>query len=195
MKIGRGYGSEHSMNLVMIGQFKDAVDATKAKAVIDRLTEQVEIDIEADQIIVGEQTDRYSDDMLTLLGSGVNVHGIYPAELEQFAYDVSVEVEDDKVLVTTEEIDVSAFLKVLLDKGARLEVYSAHDHPGTGYGRGGWVGRGRDDMPPVNWEAFERLPGGAETNFEMLCRALIRPTTAGMVTSPRSPSSRASSSI
>lgn len=29
-------------------------------------------------------------------------------------------------------------------------------------------------MPPVNWEAFEQLPGGAEFNFEMLCRALVR---------------------
>jgi hypothetical protein len=29
-------------------------------------------------------------------------------------------------------------------------------------------------MPPVNWDAFERLPGGAESNFEMLCRALVR---------------------
>jgi hypothetical protein len=137
MKLWYGHGSEHSMNLVMIGQFKNAGDATKAKEVIDRITEQVAADIEADHIEVGEQTDRYSDDMLTLLTSGVNVHGIYPAELEQFAYDVSVEVEDDKMLVTTEEIDVSAFLKVLLDKGARVEVYSAHHHPGTGYGRGG----------------------------------------------------------
>ncbi|CAA9350831.1 MAG: hypothetical protein AVDCRST_MAG93-7110 [uncultured Chloroflexia bacterium] len=137
MKLWYGYGSEHSMNLVMIGQFKDAGDATEAKEVIERITEQVGIDIEADHIEVGEQTDRYSDDMLTLLGSGVNVHHIYPAELEQFAYDVSVEVEDDKVLVTTDEIDVSAFLKVLLDQGARVEVYSAHRHPGTGYGRGG----------------------------------------------------------
>lgn len=137
MKVWYGYGSEHSMNLVMIGRFKDAGDATKAKEVIERITEQVGIDIDADRIEVGEQTDRYSDDMLTLLGSDVNVHGIYPAELEQFAYDVSVEVEDDKVLVTTEEVDVSAFLKVLLEKGARVEVYSAHHHPGTGYGRGG----------------------------------------------------------
>lgn len=137
MKLWYGYGSEHSMNLVMIGQFKDAGDAAKAKEAIERITEQVGIDIEADRIEVGEQTDRYSDDMLTLLGSGVNVHGIYPAELEQFAYDVSVEVEDNKVLVTTDEIDVSAFLKILLDKGARVEVYSAHHHSGTGYGRGG----------------------------------------------------------
>ena len=29
-------------------------------------------------------------------------------------------------------------------------------------------------MPPVNWDAFEQLPGGTESNFEMLCRALVR---------------------
>jgi hypothetical protein len=29
-------------------------------------------------------------------------------------------------------------------------------------------------MPALNWNAFEKLPGGAEVNFEMLCRALIR---------------------
>lgn len=29
-------------------------------------------------------------------------------------------------------------------------------------------------MPPVNWNVFQQLPGGAEANFEGLCRALIR---------------------
>lgn len=29
-------------------------------------------------------------------------------------------------------------------------------------------------MPHVNWDAFARLPGSAENNFEMLCRGLIR---------------------
>ena len=29
-------------------------------------------------------------------------------------------------------------------------------------------------MPPLNWAAFGNLPGGAESNFEMLCRALVR---------------------
>lgn len=29
-------------------------------------------------------------------------------------------------------------------------------------------------MPPLNWTVFEQLPGSAEDNFEMLCRALVR---------------------
>lgn len=135
MKIWYGYGSEHSMNLVMIGRFKDAGDASKAKEVIERLTEQVNADVEAGGIVISGRTDRFTDAMLDLL-TKVNVHSIGPAELEQFAYDVNVKVDSDQVVVTTDEIDVSAFLKVLLDKGARVEVFSAHDYAGTGYGRG-----------------------------------------------------------
>ncbi len=31
-------------------------------------------------------------------------------------------------------------------------------------------------MPSLNWDAFERLPGAADTNFELLCRAAVRRT-------------------
>jgi hypothetical protein len=136
MKVWYGYGSEHSANLVMIGRFEDPGDAAKTKQVIDWLTQQVSTDVQAGLMQIGEQSDRYTDGMLDLLGK-VSVHSVGPAELEQFAYDVTVKVEENQVVVTTEEIDVSAFLKVLIDKGARVEVYSAHDYPGTGHGRGG----------------------------------------------------------
>src|SRR5437867_4239647 len=29
-------------------------------------------------------------------------------------------------------------------------------------------------MPSVNWDVFGHLPGSAQRNFELLCRALIR---------------------
>ena len=136
MKVWYGYGSEHSMNLVMIGRFKDAGDAAKAKQVIEQLTAQVNDDVEAGLMEIGEQTDHFTNGMLDLLRQ-VNVHSLGPAELEQFAYDVSVTLDDTQVVVTTDEIDVLVFLKVLIDKGAHVEVYSAHDYPRTGYGRGG----------------------------------------------------------
>ena len=136
MKVWYGYGSEHSMNLVMIGRFKDAGNAAKAKQVIEQLTEQVNADVQAGLMEIGEQADRFTNGMLDLLRQ-VNVHSLGPAELEQFAYDVSVTLEDKQVVLITDESDVSVFLKVLIDKGARVEVYSAHDYPRTGYGRGG----------------------------------------------------------
>lgn len=135
MKIWYGYGSEHSMNLVMIGRFKDAEDAVKAQEIIERLTDQVNADVQAGLITIGDQVERFTDGMLDLLRK-TNVHILGPAELEQFAYEVTVRVQDNRVVVTTEEAEVSAFLKVLLDQGARVEVYSAHEYPDTEYGRG-----------------------------------------------------------
>lgn len=128
MKIWYGYGSEHSMNLVMIGRFKDIGDAAAAKKIIELLTKQVEADVDAKLMTVGEPAERFTENMLDLL-QNVKVHSIGPAELEQFAYDVTVTVEDNRLVLKTDEIEVSAFLKVLLDSGARIEVYSAHNYP------------------------------------------------------------------
>jgi hypothetical protein len=135
MKIWRGYGSEHSMNLVMIGRFENAGDAARAEEAIEDITAQVSVEVQAGAIEVGERSaDTYSDDMRALLSR----HGIYTLgsfELEQFAYEVKVVLEGDSVIITSDESDLFAFLKVLIDKGARVEVYSAHHYPGTGYGR------------------------------------------------------------
>ena len=132
MKLWVNHCSEHSMNLVMIGRFKDATGASEVIEIVKKLEDQVFKDAQTRE---GDSADRYTDSMLDLLGD-LNIRTLGPAELEQFAYDVDVEVKGNEVVVTTEEIDVSAFLKVLIEKGARIEIYSAHDYPGTGYGRG-----------------------------------------------------------
>lgn len=134
MKIWYGYGSEHSMNLVMIGRFQDAAGAAHAHEIIMRLTEQVTDDADKNLIETGQLADRYTDPMLQLLGK-LNVYSIGPSELEQFLYDATISSEEHKLIITTDEIDVSVFLKVMLDKGAHVEVYSAHDYDDTGYGR------------------------------------------------------------
>jgi hypothetical protein len=127
MKVWVGYGSEHSANLVMIGRFEDAGDAAAAKRLIDRLTTLVAEEQEAGRMRIGEADERFSDQVLEVLGNE-HFHSIGPAELEQFAYDVSVKHTGTTIELRTDEIDVSAFLKVLLDHKARVEVFSAHDH-------------------------------------------------------------------
>lgn len=136
MKVWMGYGSEHSMNLVMIGRFKEAGDAEQAKQMIERLIEQVRAEPDVYQRDTSPENHRFSDEMLEFLRAA-KLYSIGPMELEQFTYEVNVDVNGNEVIVTTDELDVWAFFKVLLDKGARVEVYSAHHHPGTGYGRGG----------------------------------------------------------
>jgi hypothetical protein len=123
MKIWCSYGSEHSANLVMIGTFRDVPSAKKAKGIIDELTAFM-----ADADDERERPDRYSSEELDFL-MRIGFHSVGSGELEQFRYDVNVDLQGSQIIVRTDEIDVSGFLKVLIDKGARVEVYSAHDYP------------------------------------------------------------------
>ena len=118
------------MNLVMIGHFKDVENAAEAKKIIDLLTEQVNADIDAGRLQAGERADRITDSMRELLRR-LDMFIIGSTEMEQFAYDVTVKVEQNRIVLKTDEVDVSAFLKVLIDKGARVEVFSAHNYPIT----------------------------------------------------------------
>jgi hypothetical protein len=131
MRIWWGYGSEHSMNLVMIGHFATAGEAEAAKELIDRLAAGVQADVDAGNIEVGVPNTRFSEAMLDLLRS-LSIYGLGPAELEQFCYDVTVTVSDERLILRTDESEVQAYLKILLDRRARIEVFSAHQFPEEG---------------------------------------------------------------
>ena len=130
MKIWHGYGSEHSMNLVMIGHFKSADDAKKTQNLIEQLTEGLR-----DKIDIGTYRDRFGDDVMDLLRE-TNCYNLSPSELEHFLYDSHTQVEGDKIVLTTDESEVSAFFKLMINNGAKVEIYSAHDCPDVEYGRG-----------------------------------------------------------
>jgi hypothetical protein len=124
MKIWNSYGSEHSANLVMIGKFKDAASAEDAKAAIDEITELMYACTDEQR----EDTERYPDGMYELLKK-VGFRSVAPAELQQFCFEVRSEWKDTQVVITTDEPDISAFLKLMIDKGARVEAYSGAIYP------------------------------------------------------------------
>jgi hypothetical protein len=107
----------------MIGSFKDAASAEKAKGIIDEITKFM---MNTNEDYQGAES--YSDDVMDLL-KRVRFHTIAPFELDQFRYDISSEVQGNQIVLRTDEPDISAFLKLMIDKGARVEVYSAHDYP------------------------------------------------------------------
>jgi len=128
MKIWNGYGSEHSMNLVLIGRFKRARDAEKVEKDIDRLSTQASRD-DAHSISFGKSEDqRFSDDMLSLLRS-LNLNILGPADLGQLVSDFQLNRKGDQITITTDEAEVSAFVKLFIEAGAKVEVFSAHDYP------------------------------------------------------------------
>lgn len=129
MKIWNGYGSEHSMNLVLIGKFKKAQDAKNVEKDIKKLSEQALKDESHALVFDPDPEDlRFSDDMLSLLQS-LKLHTLGPAELGQLLSDYRLEREDDRITVKTDEADVSAFVKLFIEAGAKVEVFSAHDYP------------------------------------------------------------------
>lgn len=129
MKIWNGYGSEHSMNLVLIGKFKKAQDAKKVEEDIKKLSDQAMED-ESHSLAFGPDPEdlRFSEDMLSLLHS-LKLYTLGPAELGQLVFDHQLSREDDRITVTTDEADVSAFVKLFIEAGAKVEVFSAHDYP------------------------------------------------------------------
>jgi hypothetical protein len=116
------------MNLVLIGRFKRAQDAEKAEKNIDRLSAQASKD-DSYSISFGEPEDqRFSNGMLSLLRS-LNLNTLGPADLGQLVSDHHLKREGDQITVTTDEAEVSAFVKLFIEAGAKVEVFSAHDYP------------------------------------------------------------------
>lgn len=128
MKIWNGYGSEHSMNLVLIGKFKRAQDAEKVERDIGKLSAQASKDDSHTIAFDGPAHQRFSDEMLSLLGK-LDLNTLGPADLGQLVSDHRLERKDDRITVTTDEAEVSAFVKLFIDAGAKVEVFSAHDYP------------------------------------------------------------------
>jgi hypothetical protein len=54
------------------------------------------------------------------------------ADIENFAYEHSVHRNGSELRIETDEGEVQGFLKVLIDGGARIEVFSAHDWTAEG---------------------------------------------------------------
>lgn len=128
MKIWNGYGSEHSMNLVLIGMFKRAQDAEKVERDIDKLSAQASKDDSLSITFGNPEGQRFSDDMLSLLRS-LKLNTLGPADLGQLLFEHDLRREGDRITVTTDEAEVSAFVKLFIEAGAKVEVFSAHDYP------------------------------------------------------------------
>ncbi len=128
MKIWNGYGSEHSMNLVLIGRFKRAQDAEKVENDIKKLSDQASKDDSYSLAFAGPEDQKFSEDMLLLMRS-LKLNTLGPTDLSQLLSDHQLEREGDQITVTTDEAEVSAFLKLFIEAGAKVEVFSAHDYP------------------------------------------------------------------
>ena len=129
MKVWYGFGSEHSANLMMIGTFKTSEDAKEATLVLERLSDVVESNFDHDRFDANPMSAFDNDDVRDAL-SNLKIYGLAPEDIENFARGHIVDRDGDQVLLRTEEWDLSGYMKVMVERGARIEVYSGHFYPG-----------------------------------------------------------------
>jgi hypothetical protein len=120
MKVWNSFGSEHSMKLVIIGQFKTVADATTT---IRRMTELEGLCSDLPEL--GEGC-AYPDSVLEYLSSE-NL-SLPSKDVADFQYCHNWRQDEDKIVVETDEQLFEGLLNVMLAKGARIEMYSRHDY-------------------------------------------------------------------
>lgn len=124
MKIWKSYGAEHSLNLVIIGHFKESTDAEEFKDFVEKTTDflqkQDDFDVEAD---------RYSNGVLDYLANK-NMYSLTPQQLGHFLYDYSIEISGSNVQIFSDD-DLNGFISLMIHHGAKIEVFSAHNYPKT----------------------------------------------------------------
>ncbi len=111
------------MNLVMIGHFKSEDDAKKTQEIIEKLSVEL-----SGKIDIGTNQENFGSEIRDIL-KAADCYFLSPGELEHFLYDTHTRVEGDKIILETDETEVSAFFKLMMYKGAKVEVYSAHHYP------------------------------------------------------------------
>ena len=122
MKIWNSYGSEHSLNLVIIGSFKEEHEAEAFERLTEKITrflsENSEFDVEADRF------DRKTLDFL----DKKDLFSLTPQQLGHLLYDAHFTRHGKEVRVSSND-DVNAYISLLVHKGAKVEVFSAHYYP------------------------------------------------------------------
>ncbi len=129
MKIWFGYGSDHSANLVMVGEFKTLEQAAQVRELIDRISEAASSDATEGVVDPWAKCDRYSEQSEELLRkSGLN--NLSPSDISDFALlSASIEISDNTLRLRTDQTEIGGFVKLMVSKGARVQVYCADEYP------------------------------------------------------------------
>ena len=112
----------------MIGHFITSEDADMAIREFNNLGDVIQRDFDYD---------RFDDERLSVYENGplhdalmkLGFYHFSAEDIEHFVREHSAERTGNQIEIRTDEYDVNGFLKFLITKGARVEVYSAHNLP------------------------------------------------------------------
>lgn len=123
MKIWFGYGSEHSMNLILIGRFETVQTAEAAISRIETLRELALKELPEPDWPTREE--RMTDPYLKALWA-MEIYEMSRGDVGGFAFDYQIDRTGTELEIRTDEREIQGFLKVLLHYGAKVEIFSLH---------------------------------------------------------------------
>ena len=123
MKSWTGYGSEHSANLVMLGKFKTAEDATTFLAELEKLERLIQEDDSDD----GNHR-AFPEKIIDAVFNGRIrfCNDFAPKDLEDFRMELQRQQQADNPTIVKFKSDVTGWaglIKMMVNAGARVEVF------------------------------------------------------------------------
>ena len=129
MKIWRSHGSEHSANLVMIGHFKSVDEAKAALETIQKMEQKAGEDQARGRIDpYGGNNTRYSDALLEV-AKEFDIWDLTPTDYASFVFEVHAKQVGKRLEFWTDDTEILGYVKLLVNRGAKVEVYSRDDYP------------------------------------------------------------------
>ena len=129
MKVWFGHGSDHSANLVMIGEFKTEEDAARVHTLIDQIAEVASTDFAegiTDSWAKNEQLSEETEKRLREL----KLFQLSPSDVSDFAFwNPSIDKVGKTLRLSSDNVEIVGFVKLLVTKGAKVQVYSADEYP------------------------------------------------------------------
>lgn len=121
MKFWFAYGSEHSANLTIVGRFASVEAAETTEQKIVRLREWVRAELEVSDW--DEVDAEYPDELMDLVRE-LHLWSLSRSDIEQFLYDFGLQRSDNVLEISTDEVDVQGFIKLMIESDARIELFT-----------------------------------------------------------------------
>ncbi|QGZ47422.1 hypothetical protein GPZ77_02500 [Streptomyces sp. QHH-9511] len=127
MRIWNGYGSEHSMNLILIGQFQTVAEARAVTERMKALEALAEAEWSDDD---WRSRDERMPPEISKALYDMQLYDMGRSDVDAYALDHRVTRDGEKIRIWTDDTEIQGFLKVLLHHGAKVEIFSRHNWDG-----------------------------------------------------------------